>query len=129
MISKGLIDVLGMNEDEAIAYGRGGGLSSSVDKLRENTRIDLHTKDYARSYFKESKTGKIPAFDVRPIRLTGAGDAWNAGDIMGELMGISDELRLLLANAVAAFYISDPDGRHPCREDLIGFLQEQTLKS
>jgi len=129
VLSKGLIDVLGMNEDEAIAYGGDGGLSSSIDRLREMSRVDLHTKDYARSYLKESKTGNIPAFDVRPMRLTGAGDAWNAGDILGEVMGISDDLRLLLANAVAAYYISDPDGRHPEREDLIEFLQEQTLKS
>ena len=50
-------------------------------------------------------------------------DAWNAGNIMGEMLGLDDELRLFLANSVAAFYISDPNGNHPSIEDLISFLR------
>lgn len=70
----------------------------------------------------------MPAFDIQPKRLTGAGDAWNAGDMFGEVIGLSDDLRLMLANAVTAYYISDPERRHPAKRDLIRFLDEVPLK-
>lgn len=121
VIEKGLVDILSVNEDEVKRYG-------GIDYLRKKARVDLHTNDYARSFYGDGETEKIPTFDIQPKRLTGAGDAWNAGDMLGEGMGLSGELRLLLANAVAAYYISDSEGRHPGREELKKFLEEESLK-
>lgn len=89
----------------------------------------MSTEDYVRTFYKDRETGRMPAFDVQPKRLTGAGDAWNAGDIFGEIIGLSDDLRLILANAVAAYYISYPERKHPARQDLMKFLDETPLKS
>jgi sugar/nucleoside kinase (ribokinase family) len=115
VIEVGLVDVLSVNEEEAIWY--------DVKSLRDVTRVDLHTTNYVLS-----EEVKIPTFDVRPKRFTGAGDAWDAGDIYGEEIGLSNEGRLILANSVAAFYISDPYGRHPKKSDLIDFLKKARFR-
>ena len=65
----------------------------------------------------------VPTFKVKVLRATGAGDAWNAGNILGDHNGLSDECRLMLANAVSACYLSDPDGEHPTKEKLADFLR------
>lgn len=128
ILKNGLIDILSINEDEAKKYGMIKNLNIAINNLSKWVRVDLHTRYYARSVYKDLMTKKIPAFDIQPKRLTGAGDAWNAGDIFGEIMGLPDDLRLLLANAVAAYYISDLKGRHPTRKDLIKFLEGVSFK-
>jgi len=40
-----------------------------------------------------------------------------------ERHGLSDEHRLALANAVAAYYISNPKGTHPTRKKLVQFIE------
>lgn len=129
ILSEGLVDILSVNEDEVKRYGKKDDPSRAINYLRNAVRVDLHTEDYVRTFYKNRKTEKMPAFDIQPKRLTGAGDAWNAGDIFGEVIGLSDDLRLMLANAVAAYYISDPERRHPTKQDLIEFLDEASLKS
>jgi sugar/nucleoside kinase (ribokinase family) len=62
------------------------------------------------------------------LRATGAGDAWNAGNILGETYDLSDGARLTLANAVAAYYVSDPSGTHATREKLSKFLLKMSKK-
>jgi sugar/nucleoside kinase (ribokinase family) len=61
---------------------------------------------------------------VKVLRATGAGDAWDAGNILGDANALSDECRLALANAVAAYYISDPVGSHPTRRKLVRFIEK-----
>ncbi|SNQ59226.1 carbohydrate kinase family protein [Candidatus Methanoperedens nitratireducens] len=129
ILSEGLVDIISVNEDEVKRYGKKDNLSRAINHLRQVVRVDLHTEDYVRTFYKDRETGEIPAFDIQPKRLTGAGDAWNAGDIFGEIIGLSDDLRLMLANAVAAYYISDPEGKHPTRRDLMKFLDGASLKS
>jgi len=122
MLEEGLVDVLSVNEDEIKRYG-------GVDFLRSATRVDLHTEQYVKTFYKNKETEKIPTFNVEPIRLTGAGDAWNAGDIVGDCLKLPDNQRLMLANATAAFYISDPEGRHASREQLQGFLEKTPFRT
>jgi sugar/nucleoside kinase (ribokinase family) len=115
VIGPGLVDIMSLNLQEAEKF-------QGIDYLRTVARVDLHTKDYARSFFGFKDTEEIPVFDVKPLRLTGAGDAWNAGNIFGEILGLSDEHRLLLANSVAAYY----QGKHASISELIGFLEGQS---
>jgi ribokinase len=122
VLEEGLVDILSLNEDEVKRYGKKDDISEAISCLRRLSRVDLHTKDFVRSYYEDWDRKQLPTFDLEPKQLTGAGDAWDVGNVYGELMGFSDELRLMLANAVAAYYISDPQGRHPTREDLIEFL-------
>ena len=86
-------------------------------------RIDLHTTAFSAT-FKGKKEVVVPAFKVKVFRATGAGDAWDAGNILGDHFGLYNESRLTLANAVAACYLSDPDGLHPTKEKLFSFLRD-----
>jgi len=75
-------------------------------------RIDLHTTTFAGSFTSETEI-VVPAFRVPVLRTTGAGDAWNAGNIFGDALGFSDHCRLTLANLTAAYYISSLTAEHP----------------
>jgi len=135
-----LVDVLSLNENEAVTYA--SLLSNEVDAKRDGkrfdelalesgrllarrlpARIDLHTTSFSGTFTKKGET-VVPAFKVKPLRATGAGDAWNAGNILGDASELSAECRLMLANAVAACYVSSLEGAHPTREQLIRFLEK-----
>ncbi|MEM3579862.1 MAG: carbohydrate kinase family protein [Candidatus Bathyarchaeia archaeon] len=132
-----LVDVLSLNENEAVFFA--SLLKGKAEKpekgmnfeelARESAkflashlrvRIDLHTTEYSATFTRNKET-LVPAFHVRVLRATGAGDAWNAGNILGTVYGLSDAVRLTLANAVAAYYISNPEGKHPTRKVLFKF--------
>jgi sugar/nucleoside kinase (ribokinase family) len=139
VLKSNLVDILSVNENEAIVYARL--LDSGFVEGKEDlpfaelameaarvlarylpARIDLHTTE-----FSASLRGKVevvaPTFEVKVLRATGAGDAWTAGNIVGDHNGLSDLCRLRLANAVAACYLSDPEGRHPTWKNLLSFLR------
>jgi sugar/nucleoside kinase (ribokinase family) len=132
-----LVDVLSLNENEAIFYAsllKGKAekpkkglkfeeLAKESAKLlasRLKARIDLHTTDFSATFNGKSET-VVPAFNVPVLRATGAGDAWNAGNTIGTIHALPDDIRLTLANAVAAYYISNPEGKHPTKKALIKF--------
>jgi sugar/nucleoside kinase (ribokinase family) len=133
------VDILTLNENEAATYaglldqsimeGKGKGVSAelalkSARVLAKNlpARIDLHTTEFSATVTKKSET-VVPAFKVKVQRATGAGDAWNAGNILGDGSHLSDGCRLLLANAVSACYLSSPTGAHPTKTQLAQFLK------
>ncbi|MFP3976046.1 MAG: carbohydrate kinase family protein [Dehalococcoidia bacterium] len=124
VLTMGLADIISVNEDEAKRLRVTRGFTPA-----RTTRVDLHTEHHAKSRYHNGETKAVPAFDVAPKRLTGAGDTWDAGDILGELMGLSDELRLTLANATAAYYISHPQAKHPDQSDLMDFLARTRFQS
>ncbi len=136
------VDILSLNENEAICYA--SQLSDKIEKLRKTSefddlakesarilasrlsaRVDLHTAGFSATFTKKGET-IVPAFKVPVLRVTGAGDAWNAGNILGDAYELSDKHRLALANAVAAYYISNPKGAHPTRKQLIKFCKKLT---
>jgi ribokinase len=133
-----IVDILSLNENEAITYAdlldkefkekhtRLGFAEMALKAARVlakrlSARIDLHTTTFSAT-FKGKSEVVVPAFNIKVFRATGAGDAWNAGNILGDHNGLSDEARLMLANTVAARYLSDPDGLHPTKEKLAKFL-------
>lgn len=138
VLRTGLINYLSVNENELRAVNRclsgrsvkHGQLPDIAKKVVEQlpVELDLHTPDYSRLItWKESMLS--PAFDVAARRSTGAGDAWNAGNIFGLLQGARANVRLLMANLVAAAYVS---GRKPeihSLKYLSGFLKNTRLKS
>jgi len=99
-------------------------LSLLGEKLRACERLDLHTSTYSAS-FSEGRLTECPAFtNIRALRATGAGDSFNAGDMIGDYLGLPDPARLLLANAVAASYLSNPEGFHPTLDELEKFIKK-----
>lgn len=140
VLQSDLVDVLSLNENEAISFA--SLVSPEIERQRRkiefnelammaaqilakklNSRIDLHTTKFSTTVRKEGAVF-VPAFKVKPMRATGSGDAWDAGDIFGDAMGLSDELRLTLANACAAAFISNPEGEHSTKQRLIKFLKK-----
>jgi sugar/nucleoside kinase (ribokinase family) len=135
-----LVDVLSLNENEAITYACYLGAEPEQRKLPQrldgvalesarflakhlSARIDLHTTVFSATFTKRGET-VVPAFRVEALRATGAGDAWDAGNIFADGNGLSDECRLTLANAVSACYLTDLQGVHPTREALVRFLEK-----
>jgi ribokinase len=136
------VDILSLNENEAIVY------ASLLDKTLNDrkdhlgftelameaarvlakhlpSRIDLHTTTFSATLKGKTET-MVPSFKVKALRATGAGDAWTAGNIIGDRNSLSDECRLMLANAVSAYYLSDPEGKHPSLSKLSLFLKTNT---
>jgi len=136
-----IVDIFGVNENEAFMYA--SQLNPKVKRLRKklehhdlakecarilaehiSARVDLHTGAFSGSFTKENEV-IVPAFKVPALWLTGAGDAWNAGNIFGDALGLPDSCRLTLANAVAAYYVSSPVAEHPTLPKLIEFCSKQ----
>jgi sugar/nucleoside kinase (ribokinase family) len=132
------VDSLSLNENEAVCYA--SLFDRNIGEQREkrcfddlaldaarvlakqlSARVDLHTTVFSAT-FNGKKEVVVPAFKVEALRTTGAGDSWNAGNILGEANSLSDECRLALANAVAAYFVSDPKGVHPTRRKLARFV-------
>ena len=140
ILKSSLIDILSLNENEAIVYASllDKNLNEKKEKLtfaelameaarvlskHLHARIDLHTTAFSATL--KGKTEVVaPTFKVKVLRATGAGDAWTAGNIIGDHNGLSDQSRLVLANAIAACYISDPDGQSPTWKKLRNFLSD-----
>jgi sugar/nucleoside kinase (ribokinase family) len=138
------VDVLSLNENEAICYAAllNDEINEKKEKMRFDelameaarvlakylsARIDLHATVFSATLTRKSEV-VVPAFKVKALRATGAGDAWNAGNILGDGNALSDECRLALANAVSACYLSDPEGTHPTRRKLVEFIENAAKK-
>jgi ribokinase len=143
VLMSGTIDVLSLNENEAVWYAsyfnksiagkrrekRLTDLAIEAARILRNhlkIRLDLHTPNYTATL--ERKEYVVPTFRIPIRRVTGAGDTWNAADIFGEIMELPPEQRLLFANAAAAFYISTLYGRHPSVKDIVSFLKSERMK-
>jgi ketohexokinase len=139
VIKTRLLDILSVNENEAFQYA--SQLDRSIAQLRRKVdhnevakecarilarnltaRVDLHTAAFSGSFTRENEV-VVPSFSVKPLRSTGAGDSWNAGNIFGDALRLPDSTRLTLANAVAGYYVSNPRAEHPSFQNLIGFCQ------
>ncbi len=144
VLKTNLVDVLSVNENEAVCYA--SLLSDEISEKRTkidfnelallsaqilakhlSARIDLHTTTFSVTVTEE-KAVFVPAFKIDAKRATGAGDAWDAGNLLGDANDLSDDCRLTLANAVSACYLSDQAGNHPTRQKLIDFLQKNKIE-
>jgi sugar/nucleoside kinase (ribokinase family) len=140
VLKTSIVDVLSLNENEAVCYAAllHDEISEQQGKRRLDelameaatvlaknltARIDLHTTSFSAT-FTQKNEAVVPAFEVEALRATGAGDSWDAGNILADANGLSDECRLALANAVAAYYISDSEGLHPTRRNLVQFIEK-----
>lgn len=94
-----------------------------VSTLSEKTSvaIDLHTSFGAFwSNGKESVFEK--SFPTEVKFVTGAGDVWDAANILGYLAGIEPKERLLFANATASLYVGNPNGIPPTMQEVLSLV-------
>jgi len=77
-------------------------LANKLYKILNVEHLDIHSPDFV--YSLPSGT-YIKIEKVKPIILTGAGDAWNAGNFYGYLKNLNNKDRLSFANEIAKKYI------------------------
>ncbi len=135
IVGKGLVDVVSVNENETRIMARRlstGTLPRNYNRkdlvrvsglLQDVLRVklDVHTPIGSVSSTGEGQTwvsaiGKIAGF------VTGAGDVWDAGDIVGHLVGFQAQDRLLFANVCAYLYLRSKSRRMPTLRQTTDFL-------
>ena len=126
VLSKGLVDVLSVNENELIqlasAVREAGGRFEGEEEnplfhaagvfSMLGSRVDLHTPSFSAT-FVDGQRERVLCASTTPVKVTGAGDAWNAGDIFAQGIGLGHAERLTFANATAAAYMRRSD-LDPC---------------
>jgi sugar/nucleoside kinase (ribokinase family) len=126
VLSKGLVDVLSVNENELTQLASAiGEKTDGFEGEEENplfhaasvfsmlgSRVDLHTPGFSATFIDGQRERALCASTL-PVKVTGAGDAWNAGDIFAQGIGIGHRDRLMFANATAAAYVRRRD-LDPC---------------
>jgi ribokinase len=123
----GMTDCLSINENEcnsladALGLGRLLGSSSGADEVKNAAKrvaekvgisTDLHSK-VGSAWSNGKESAFVHAIKVEAKTLTGAGDSWDAADIIGYLAGLDPQERLLFANCCASLYVRDPQGEPP----------------
>lgn len=126
VLSRGLVDVLSVNENEltqlasAVSEETGESEGEEADPLFQaasvfsmlGSRVDLHTPGFSATFI-DGQRERVLCANATPFKVTGAGDAWNAGDILAQCIGLGHKERLVFANATAAAYMRRPDLK-PC---------------
>jgi ribokinase len=139
IIRRDLLDVFSMNENEArILSAR---LSSklpsnySVDNIKKTARslndvlniiVDIHTPQGCASAI-EGEVFWAESFGKIEGTVTGAGDVWDSGDIVGHLLKLEHQKRLQLANTCAYLYLSNKNTRPPSLNAVEKFLEKRKI--
>ncbi len=131
VLKYGYIDFLSLNEIELSCIASKLGLECNkllkcaVDVYRElGVTIVLHTNMFSACIHGDAVI--VPAFNVKPKRLTGAGDSFNSGFIFSTLADLNMRERLLLGNSVAGFYITW--GMPKNMWEIVEFIENTPLK-
>lgn len=117
-------DVWAMNEHEAARFAGAEDPQVAGRALAKRTgaTVDVHTHGHATS-FGSAAPVEVAAFEAETVhRATGAGDAFNAGNLLGYLLELDADERLALAHAVAGCHVSRDQRRPPGPADVLAFL-------
>lgn len=130
-------DYLSINENEcdhlASALGLDARLGTSYSpddvkkaaaKIAESVGIttDLHTR-IGSAWSNGKDVEFVHAIKVEPKTLTGAGDVWDAADILGYIAGLDPRERLLFANAASSLYVREPSGEPPAMSSVFELIE------
>lgn len=132
-----LIDVLSINENECNTLGSSLGLgtllpwqSYSRQEIKDaalklskkiGISIDIHTK-LGSAWSNGKDTEIVPAIRTEIRTLTGAGDIWDAADVVAYLAGLDPIDRLRFANAASSLYVRNHSAESPSLEEVIDLL-------
>ncbi|HYY92435.1 MAG TPA: carbohydrate kinase family protein [Candidatus Dormibacteraeota bacterium] len=137
ILTPGLVDVLSVNENELVHLARGVAEDTSqVEGAEENSlfeaasvfsmmvpRVDLHTPEFSAT-FVDGQRLRVPCAKIKPSKVTGAGDVWNAADIFAQGIGLEHRERLIFANAAGAAYL-ERSSLEPLRlADVVGRIDD-----
>jgi ribokinase len=127
-----LTDILLPNKMGALTFSGTQNLKEAAEKLLAlGPRIVVITLGEKGCLIKtEKETLEVPAFKVKAVDATGAGDAFNAGLITGILNQWDLREAATFANAVAAMKITHIGAQAglPSRKEVDGFLEKRGQK-
>ena len=87
--------------------------------------IDLHTS--IGSYWSDGNEVKfVKSFPVKPKFVTGAGDVWDAANLLGYLANLDPSERLGFANGAASLYVGNSQGIPPTKDEVLSFVRANT---
>jgi hypothetical protein len=121
--------ILSLNKNEADLLGKAldinekGSDEKYIEKLYEVTGLDIiliHRTEDALAFDGKTLERCETFFCSEPAILTGGGDNFNAGFCFALFHNLDMFQSLLLANAVAGYYVSH--GTSPAKDDLLKFL-------
>ena len=135
VIGRDLVDVVSLNENETRIMARvlSAGRLPRNYKRRDLVRVsatlqdllgvtlDVHTPIGSVSSTELGQTW-VGAFGKIAGLVTGAGDVWDAGDLIGHLVDLQAQDRLLFANASAYLYLRSRNRRMPTLRQTTEFL-------
>ncbi len=105
-------------------------IASALTAAREKTGFDelvMHSPEFAASSgAAEGEAFAIQDRQTNVLRLAGAGDSFNGGYICASLGDLPSKERLVIANAVAAFFVTRATG--PTREELLAQIEKASDK-
>ena len=139
ILDKRMIDYFSMNDNEARIIAKDLASHSlpqsySEDELLRTSsvladltgsRVDIHTHAVSVSCEREDKM-LCHCHKVEQKIVTGAGDVWDSGDLLGYLTGLEPEDRLHFANAAAGLYVSRDIAKPPTGSEVLEFLKKQS---
>jgi len=130
-----LLDSLCINENECNILLKQYGLEgiSGVEETRKlilnlskraSVSIDLHISSGA--YWSNGKEVDFAkSFSAEPNFVTGAGDVWDAANIVGYLANLDPYERLVFANGAASLYVSNIQGVPPTLDDVLKLVRKK----
>jgi sugar/nucleoside kinase (ribokinase family) len=121
------IDVLFMNETEAIHYGRKASAKEAIVSFSRHCKIAVAKLGKKGSMaYSEGKLYQAASYPVTAVDTTGAGDSFNAGFIYGFLKGKSIEECLKFGNGCGALSVTALGGNtgFPTEAELIKFISD-----
>ncbi len=85
--------------------------------------IDLHTS-FGAFWSNGKETEFVKSFPTDVKFVTGAGDVWDAANILGYLANIEPKKRLLFANAAASLYVGNSNAIPPTMQEVFSLVIE-----
>ena len=131
VLTKGLVDVLSVNENELLHLAEGVAEDTSEIEGAEDPlfgaasvfsmlmpRVDLHTPEFSAT-FVDGQRLRVPCAKIKPSKVTGAGDVWNAADVFAQGVGLGHKERLIFANATGAAYLERQGLEPPAMKEVV----------
>jgi ribokinase len=66
----------------------------------------------------------VKSFQIQPKFVTGAGDVWDAANLLGYLANLNPLERLGFANAAASLYVGNSLGIPPTMDEVLSFVKD-----
>lgn len=124
------IDVIFPNETELTLLGDGRSVEASLDYLLDGRANAIVTKRGARGTILAigNKRVSLPAFNIEVRDTTGAGDSFNAGVVLGRIVGLSWEASAALGNALGGWATTQEGaGAHAINRTVVARMVEKHL--